>query len=110
MNISPTVLITMIIQPLAVKAKASLFTFLMLEKGAFLNDVMQVGSYLCDTRCIDVIKTFFPSLYNFFLLDRLMTSFLPSTGRSLDCLLSNLGLTPQSLSSEDVIKLLKHLF
>ena len=54
MNISPTVLITMIIQPLAVKAKASLFTFLMLEKGAFLNDVMQARLYLCDTSSIQL--------------------------------------------------------
>ena len=36
----------------------------------------------------------------FFLMGRLMTSFLPSTGRSLDCLLSEPSIMPQSLSSE----------
>ena len=41
-----------------------------------------------------------PLIVLFFLMGRLMTSFLPSTGRSLDCLLPEPGLMPQSLSSE----------
>ena len=47
-------------------------------------------------------KVFFlaPLIVLFFLMGRLMTSFLPSTGRSLDCLLPEPGLMPQSLSSE----------
>ena len=44
---------------------------------------------------------FFFGLHSlYYLTGCLMTSFLPSTGRSLDCLLPDPGLMPQSLSSE----------
>ena len=40
---------------------------------------------------------FFLVFVFFFLMGYVMTSFLPFTGRSLDCLLSKPGLMPQSL-------------
>ena len=43
---------------------------------------------------------FFPLLVLFFFVGHLINSFLPSTGRSLDCLLLKPDLLPQSLSSE----------
>ena len=43
---------------------------------------------------------FGPTPLLFFLMGYLMTSSLPSTGRSLDYLLPEPGLMPQSLSSE----------
>ena len=42
---------------------------------------------------------FAPLIVLFFLMGPLMTSYLPSTGRSLDCLLPEPSLLPQSLSS-----------
>ena len=47
-----------------------------------------------------VILSFSPLLVLFFLMGRLMTRFLPSIGRSFDCLFPEPGLIPQSLSSE----------
>ena len=49
---------------------------------------------------INITTIFFPTPCIIFLMGCLMTSFLPSTGRSLDCLLLEPGLMPQSLSSE----------
>ena len=53
---------------------------------------------------IDVMEArwhiFFPLLVLFSLMGCLMTIFLPSTGRSLDCLLPEPGLMSQSLSSK----------
>ena len=43
----------------------------------------------------------FPLLVLFFLMGRLMTSFLPSTGRSLDCLLPEPSLVPQSFFKDN---------
>ena len=56
--------------------------------------------FLDKPRNISCTHLFFPLLELFFLMGCLMTSSLPPTGKSLDCLLPEPGLMPQSLSSE----------
>ena len=69
-----------------------------------------VVRFCCSFVCSPIFKTALPPKILFFvspffvlfsLMCCLMNSFLPSTGRSLDCLLPKPGLMPQSLSSEE---------
>ena len=59
------------------------------------------SSILSNSSCLVRITyhwvSFFPLTVLFFLMGRPKTSFLPSTGRSLDCLLPEPGLMPQSM-------------